>query len=156
MTALLGAVVLSTPAAAAQRDNDDNIAVIDVAATADFLDRANSVIEEVFSYDYRTVDEHERSVAELTSDEFKGDYEELFGQVVTQAPAHQLTVTSTVAASAVQWLDEAEADALVFLDQKSSSVGQQEEAVAGAAFLASFELVDDEWLLADVTVMGDE
>jgi Mce-associated membrane protein len=155
MAALLGAVVLSTPAAAAQRDDDDNIAVIDVAATADFLDRANSVIEEVFSYDYRTVDEHERSVAELTADEFQDDYLELFGQVVTQAPARQIVMTSTVAASAVQWLDEAEADALVFLDQKSSSAGQQ-EAAAGAAFLASFELVDDEWLLAGVTVMGAE
>jgi Mce-associated membrane protein len=155
MAALLGAVVLSTPAAAAQRDDDDNIAVIDVAATADFLDRANSVIEEVFSYDYRTVDAHERSVAELTADEFQDDYLELFGQVVTQAPARQIVMTSTVAASAVQWLDEAEADALVFLDQKSSSAGQQ-EAAAGAAFLASFELVDDEWLLAGVTVMGAE
>jgi Mce-associated membrane protein len=155
MAALLGAVVLSTPAAAAQRDTDDNIAVIDVAATADFLERANSVVEEVFSYDYRTVDAHESSVAELTSDEFQDDYEELFGQVVTQAPARQIVMTSTVAASAVQWLDEAEADALVFLDQKTSSVGAQ-EAAAGAAFLASFELVDDEWLLADVTVMGAE
>ncbi len=65
-------------------------------------------IEQVFSYDHRTLDQHERSVAELTTGEFQDDYDALIGQVVTQAPTRQLVVTSTAAASAAQWLHDDE------------------------------------------------
>lgn len=150
MIGVLVAVAMSAPAAAVQRDTRDNLAVVDPAATAELLERADSVIEEVFSYDYRELAERERSVAELTTEDFQEELSDLFEEVDTEGPRQQLTLTYTVAASAAQWLHDGEAEVLLFLDQKSVSGVTGQDSGGEAMLLASFELSGDRWLLDSV------
>jgi len=155
MVGVLAGVLVSAPAAAAQRDTRDNIAVVDQKATADLLERADSVIEQVFSYSYEKLAERDQLLAELTTEEFREEQDALFAQIEAEAPTRQLTVTCTVAESAAQWLTEDEADVLVFLDQKSVSGVDGQESAAGAMLLASFELSGREWLLTAIDTFED-
>jgi len=155
LVGVLAGVLASAPAAAAQRDTRDNLAVVDQEATADLLERADSVIEQVFSYSYEKLDERDQLLAELTTEEFREDQDALFAEIEAEAPTRQLTVTCTVADSAAQWLTDDEADVLVFLDQKSVSRADAQENAAGAMLLASFEMSGGEWLLAAVDTFED-
>jgi hypothetical protein len=155
MVGVLAGVLVSAPAAAAQRDTRDNLAVVDAAATEEFLERANSVIEQVFSYSYEKLDKRDQLMADLTTEEFREEQDALFAQIEAEAPTRQLTVTCTVAESAAQWLTEDDADVLVFLDQKSVSGVDGQESAAGAMLLATFELSRGEWLLAAVDTFED-
>lgn len=154
MTAGLVAAIMSAPAAGAQPSSEDNLAVVDVGATADLLERVTSVIEQVMSYDYRELAGREALIAELATDHFEEDQGGLFDQVGTVAPAQQITLTSTVVDSAARSIVDDEAEVLVFLDQSSFSGVTQKEATVTAMFLASFERSDGEWLLDEIDALG--
>jgi len=156
MTAGLVAAIMSAPAAGAQENSEDNLAVVDAEATADLLERANDVVEQVMSYDYRDLASRRALVAELTTDDFQRDQGGLFDQIDTQAPAQQLTLTSTVADSAARSIVDDEAEVLVFLDQTSLSGVSQQEGGSGVMFLATFERSDGEWLLDEIEALGGQ
>lgn len=156
MTAGLIAAIMSAPAATAQENSEDNLAVVDAETTADLLERANDVVEQVMSYDYRDLATRRTLVADLTTDDFQEDQGGLFDQIDTQAPAQQLTLTSTVADSAARSIVDDEAEVLVFLDQTSLSGVSQQEGRSGVMFLATFERSDGEWLLDEIEALGGQ
>jgi len=154
MTAGLITAIMSAPSAGAQPNSEDNLAVVDAKATADLLERVNSVVEQVMSYDYRELAGREALIAELATDHFEEDQGGLFDQVGTLAPAQQATLTSTVVDSAARSIVDDEAEVLVYLDQTSFSGVTQKETKAGAMFLAFFEWSDGEWLLDEIDTLG--
>lgn len=127
-----------------------NRAVIDPAATAAVLKRANGLCEQLFSYDYTTIDEYEGLVEELTVDEFTDEFQDQYGNIEEQAVSRQLVLRSTVATSAVRQLGRDRAQVLVYLDQSTTAAGSQQNQ-GGAMFLTSLRRVDGEWLVADIT-----
>lgn len=130
-----------------------NLALIKPDATAEVLARTKDICEEVFSYNYADLDGTRERVADLTTDRFQEQYDELFGEVIEQAPSRQAVLTTKVVEAAARYLTDEDAKVLVYFDQTNSTAGGG--ATGGASmFLASLRKVDNEWLLDEVDMFG--
>jgi Mce-associated membrane protein len=138
--------------AAAQEDvgGPSNRALVDTEGTADVLGRAKEISEQLFTYSYTDMNGHKAKFTELTTGEFTGKYGELFDEVVAQAPAMRLTLTSTVKDAAVRLLRGDRAEVLVFIDQNSTREATNAQTQAAAVFLATLQRVGGDWKVADL------
>jgi len=133
-----------------------NHAVIEPDETAAVLKRANQLCEQLFSYDYTTIDQLKERVDELTVGKATEQLDELFGAVEAQVISGQAVLRSTVAESAVRYLAKDDAQVLVYLDQTSTSSTSGKEIESGGMLLTSLRRVDGEWLLSDVDTFGEK
>jgi Mce-associated membrane protein len=155
VTVALAVLLGSGVSAAAQEDDargPSNHALVDTAGTTEVLVRAKEVSEQLFSYNYVDLDSHKRKFAELTTGEFADRYSELFDEVVAQAPAMKLVMTSTVKDAGVRVLRGDRAEVLVFLDQNGTrgDTGAGSQTFAQAMFVATLQRVDGDWKVADL------
>lgn len=152
-TAALVAVLLGTAAtanAAPAADSTGNRAFIDTAATQDALASATQLSADLFTFSYAEVKEHEEKFGRLTTGDFTGEYGKLFNDVVAQAQAQKLSLTSTVKGAAVRDLRDGRAEVLVFLDQSATRDGAGQPTMTTSMFTATIEKVDGEWRFAAI------
>lgn len=150
-TAALVAVLFGTATAnaASAEDGTANRAFIDTAATQDALASATQLSADLFTFSYAEVKEHESKFGRLTTGDFTNEYGKLFNDIVAQAQAQKLSLTSTVKGAAVRDLRDGQAEVLVFLDQSATSDGGQ-HTMSSTMYTATIERVDGEWKFADI------
>ncbi|MDQ3788182.1 MAG: hypothetical protein M3422_13195 [Actinomycetota bacterium] len=152
------AVLMGTSATAASADDGGtaNRAFVDTAATQDALASATRLSADLFTFEYTDLKAHEAKFVRLTTGDFTREYGKLFNDVVAQAKARQMSMTSTVNAAAVRVLRDDRAEVLVFLDQRGTSGTTGDETAANAMFTATIQRVDGEWKFADIDLYEDE
>lgn len=152
-TAALVAVLLGTATAAHAAPAEDataNRAFIDTAATQDALASATQLSSDLFTFNYTEVKEHEEKFGRLTTGDFTSEYGKLFNDVIAQAQARKLSLTSTVKGAAVRDLRDGRADVLVFLDQSATTESSGQPTMTATMFTATITKVDGEWKFADI------
>lgn len=151
-TAALVAVLFGTATAnaAPAEDATANRAFIDTAATQDALASATQLSADLFTFSYAEVKEHEAKFGRLTTGDFTNEYGKLFNDIVAQAQAQKLSLTSTVKSAAVRDLRDGQAEVLVFLDQSAAREGAGEQTASATMFTATIKKVDGEWKFADI------
>lgn len=148
--AALAAVLLGTATVATADDGTANRAFIDAAATQDALAAATRLSADLFTFSYTDVKEHEAKFGRLTTGDFTNEYGKLFNDVVAQAQARKLSLTSTVKGAAVRDLRDGHAEVLVFLDQNATTEGAGSPTTSATMYTATIEQVDGEWKFADI------
>lgn len=152
-TVALVAVLLGTATAAHAAPAEDataNRAFIDTAATQDALASATQLSADLFTFSYANIKEHEEKFGRLTTGDFTGEYGKLFNDIVAQAQARKLSLTSTVKGAGVRDLRDGQAEVLVFLDQSAASAGTGQPTMSTTMFTATIKKVDGEWKFADI------
>jgi Mce-associated membrane protein len=149
-TAALVAVLLGTATTAHAADGTGDRAFIDTEATQDALASATQLSVDLFTFSYADVKEHEAKFGRLTTGDFTNEYGKLFNDVVAQAQAQKLTLTSTVKGAAVRDLRDGKAEVLVFLDQSATREGTGEQTASTTMYTATITKVDGEWKFADI------
>jgi Mce-associated membrane protein len=96
-----------------------NTALVDTAATSEVEAQVKTAIENSFSYDYTDTARTEKAARAVLVGDAMRQYEQLFGQVRTQAAEQKLVLVSTVRAIAVKTLSGDDATLLVFVDQQA-------------------------------------
>ncbi len=145
------AVLMGTGVTAASADDGTaNRAFIDTAATQDALASATRLSVDLFTFSYTEVKEHEAKFARLTTGDFTNEYGKLFNDVIAQAQARKLSLTSTVKGAAVRDLRDGHAEVLVFLDQSATTEGTGSPTTSTTMYTATIEQVDGEWKFADI------
>jgi Mce-associated membrane protein len=138
--------VRSSPAAT-------NLALADVATTAEVAGQLGVALETVYSYDFARLDENERAAREVITPGFAAEFDTLFAQVRELAPQQQAVVSATVTMSAVQSIEGDRAVLVAFMDQQATRAaapeGSQQLAAAGRLTVVG-ERVDGRWKIADV------
>jgi Mce-associated membrane protein len=138
-----------TGVSAAQDGGTGNRAFIDAAATQDALASATQLSVDLFTFSHSDVKAHEAKFGRLTTGDFTDEYGTLFNDVVAQAQAQKLSLTSTVKGAAVRDLRDGQAEVLVFLDQSATRGGTGEQTTS-TMYTATIKKVDGEWKFADI------
>jgi Mce-associated membrane protein len=133
----------STPAAA-------NLALTDVAATADVTSAVSLAVNRIFSYSYDRTDVTEKAAAAVLRGAAKDSYDKLFAEVRRKAPEQKLVLTSRVSAIAVQELENGHARLLVFLDQSAVRADNNATDSAAAQLSVTAEHTRDGWVITEL------
>ncbi|WP_199199097.1 hypothetical protein [Amycolatopsis sp. CA-128772] len=132
-----------TPAAA-------NLALTDVAATAEVTSAVSLAVNRIFSYSYDRTDVTEKAAAAVLQGSAKDSYDKLFAEVRQKAPEQKLVLTSRVSASAVQELKNGHARLLVFLDQSAVRADNNATDSAAAQLSVTAEHTRDGWVITEL------
>jgi Mce-associated membrane protein len=128
----------------------DNVALLDTAGTANVSSQVSQALTAVLSYRYDDTASTERAAEQELTGAARRQYDQLFAQVRTQAPAQKLVLTTRVVSIGVTRLAGGTAQLLVFLDQ-SATRGDNHAASASAAQLSvTATEVDGRWLVSDL------
>ncbi|MGX7824260.1 hypothetical protein ACTG9Q_04140 [Actinokineospora sp. 24-640] len=122
-----------------------NAAFVEAAATAEVKTKIISALERALSYDYRDLDRTAAAVDEVLAGKAICEYEAMFGQLKELAPAQKLVHTTIVRELGVRHLSEDRAEALVFIDQTSTRVEDEQSTASGAQLTVSAERVGGTW-----------
>lgn len=143
------------PAAAdpAPDTGPENLAVIDVPATAEVLEQVKAAAEKTLSYNYADLGALERAVSDLTTGAYQRKHREIMGAVVAQAPAAKAVLTVRAVRAAVRTLSPTDASVLVFLDQSSTRDGSPGQTGASQALVTAAR-VDGRWKLSDIDLFA--
>ncbi|MFF1609214.1 hypothetical protein ACFVYA_15645 [Amycolatopsis sp. NPDC058278] len=133
----------NTPAAA-------NLALTDVAATADVSSAVSLAVNRIFSYSYDRTDVTEKAAAAVLRGSAKDSYDKLFAEVRRKAPEQKLVLTSRVSAIAVQELKNGHARLLVFLDQSAVRADNNATDSAAAQLSVTAEHTTGGWVITEL------
>ena len=147
---LMGTLTGVSAAAQEETEGPGNRALIDADATSAAIDAATSLSEDLFSFSYTDLKAHEAKFGRLTTGDFSGQYADVFATFIAEATSQQVTLTSTVAESAVQVLQDGHAVVLVFLDQETTSGVTGQKTEGSAMYRATIDRVDGDWKFADI------
>lgn len=135
------------------RADSANAALTDPAATAEVIEYVTSAIEATFSYDYGNLAATTDAVDRHLTGEARCVYDSLFGAVIAQASAQQLVLSTTLHDIALVRLEGDRAEALVFIDQRSTRA-DGEPVLAGAQVSIGAERQDDQWKITQFDLFG--
>ncbi|WP_020668692.1 hypothetical protein [Amycolatopsis nigrescens] len=128
----------------------NNTALVDSETTTAVLGQVNDALGRIFSYSFDNPAPTEEAAGQLLTGRAKDQYEQLFAQVRTQAPAQKLTLRSQPAVSGVKLLDGDRATLLAFLDQSSTRADTGSSSVGAAQLSVTAERHGGRWLIADL------
>lgn len=134
----------STPAAL-------NDAVVSETASQAVLKQASEAMVELWSYDYRKLQDGPAAAARLGTPGFVSQYAGVFENIQSLAPQAQAVVTAQVAQAAVRSLHGDRATVIVFLNQKADKRATGQTATAGARLRVEMQRVDGSWKVSSVT-----
>ena len=143
---IANAALRGTPAA-------QNIALVDVGASAQATQQLGDAAKTVYSYDFARLDQNEAAARALITPAFEAQYNQLFGQVRKIAPQQQAVVTATIVTSATRDIEGDKAVVVMFLDQqvtRAQAGGQPQQLAAAGRLTVTGQLVDGTWKIADV------
>ena len=123
------------------RDDADN--------RRDAIRVAQSFTAQVNNYDAGTIDSYEKSVAELLSTKFKGEFEKAMKDIVVSVQEAKMKSNGEVLASGVASIDRDSARVLVVADADVETVIDKRQ--RHFRWQVSLVRVDDAWLVDDFT-----
>ncbi len=138
---------------AASLTPDDNLALVDPAATASVSSEVSDAVKAVFSYDYANLPRTERAASEVLTGDAVRQYRAQFASARTRATAEKLTRTTTVRAIGVRSLRGDDASLLLFLDQQTVAQGGGAPTSSVAQLAVTAKRVDGRWKLATLTAL---
>lgn len=123
------------------------------SAATDARTAAEQSIVTLLSYDYRTVGNEVAQRQDLTTGQFHDEYGSLIKDVVAPSSQQQQTVTQTTVANSAPTADvsASRVSVLLFLNQTTTVSGKADPTFSGSRVRVGMNLVDDRWLVADVT-----
>jgi Mce-associated membrane protein len=136
-----------------QKPPADNSALVDTATTSQVKGQVRTAIENSFSYDYTDTARTEKAARNVLVGDAMRQYEQLFGQVRTQAAAQKLVLVSTVRAVAVRELHNDDATLLVFVDQQAVRTGDNGNTSTSAQLRVVAHRTADTWRVTGLTVL---
>jgi Mce-associated membrane protein len=136
-----------------QKPPPDNSALVDTATTSQVKGQVRTAIENSFSYDYTDTARTEKAARNVLVGDAMRQYEQLFGQVRTQAAAQKLVLVSTVRAVAVRELHNDDATLLVFVDQQAVRTGDNGNTSTSAQLRVVAHRTADTWRVTGLTVL---
>lgn len=123
-----------------------NMALVDVAATAQVKDAMTSAAERLFSLDYNNLGKTEKAADELlVNKEVRRTYDQLMRDVKSRAPQQKIVVTVHATRSAVVRLEDDRAKVMVYVDQTATRASDNKSSSASAALWFNTERRDGQW-----------
>jgi Mce-associated membrane protein len=127
-----------------------NDALVEVGATRDVARQVQSAMTELWSYDYRDLDQSRADAARLGTSAFTKQYASVFANILDLAPKQKAVVVAEVTQVAVQRLDGDRATAIVFLSQRATKAGAATPSTAAARLRVRMERHSGTWKVAAV------
>ncbi|QUQ68391.1 hypothetical protein [Kutzneria sp. CA-103260] len=127
-----------------------NRALVDPAATSKVIGDMNTALGQVFSYRYDNTAATEQAATRTLTGNARNQYNDLFSQVKSQAPAQKLMLTTKVVDSGVTLLQGEHAQLLVFLDQQATRGDNNQSSLAAAELTVTAQRQGDHWVITDL------
>jgi Mce-associated membrane protein len=127
-----------------------NQALVDPAATSKVVGDVNAALGQVFSYRYDNTAATEQAARQALAGNARNQYDDLFAQVKSQAPAQKLMLTTKVVDSGVTLLQGEHAQLLVFLDQRATRGDTDRSSVAAAELTVTAQRQGGRWVITDL------
>jgi Mce-associated membrane protein len=127
-----------------------NRALVDTTATTRVIGDVSNALTKIFSYSYADTAATDQAARDVLAGKAYTAYQALFAQVVRQAPAQGLTVTTRVVRAGVTRLSGGTAQLLVFLDQVITRRNDQSGTAAAAQLSVTAQLRDGHWRITDI------
>lgn len=143
----VGAVKVHHLHATAAARND---ALVDGAATRKVARQVEAAMTELWSYDYRTLDESRAEAARVGTTAFTKAYASVYDNLDQLAPQQKAVVVATVTQVAVQKLNGDRATAIVFLNQRATKANAGTPSTATARIRVRMTKVGSAWKVAAV------
>lgn len=148
--ALVGAALMVRTAQLRDDPVVANRALVDNGATTRVIGDVSNALTKVFSYSHADTAATQQAARDVLAGTAYRQYEALFAQVVQQAPAQELTVTTRVVRAGVIRLSGDTAQLLVFLDQVVTRRGEPSGTVAAAQLSITAQRRDGHWRITDI------
>jgi Mce-associated membrane protein len=132
----------------------NNKALIDTARASEATGALRSVLEKTFSLNYTDLDGTANAVKESLTGKALCEYDLLFGAIKKLAPEQKIVITARVRELGITRLEGDRATALVFLDQTSTRVDQNQTAASAAQFGLKAERSGDKWRITEFDMLG--
>ncbi|QUQ70617.1 hypothetical protein [Kutzneria sp. CA-103260] len=128
-----------------------NTALTDTGATTDVITQVTRDMETVSSYKYTDLAGAQKAGQAVSTGGFLGDYNKLFEQVKSQAPAQKAVVTGQVAKIGVRQLQGDNAELLVFLTQTTTRADNNQSNSVGLVYTVDATRSGGKWLISKLT-----
>jgi len=130
----------------------DDLAFVDAAATSSVTRDVSEAVQSTFTLDPSNPAASTRAAHRWLTGNAVGEYDDLYGPLLSSARKDGLSLTTTVRAAGITWLHAHEAQLLVLADQTGRTTAGQHR--SGAAQLSiTAVLVDGRWLVTDFTLL---
>jgi Mce-associated membrane protein len=127
-----------------------NHALSDTGGTTEVTTQITRAMETVSSYKYTDLDAAQKAGQAVSTGKFLGEYNQLFTQVKTQAPAQKAVVTGQVAKISVRVLQGDSAILLAFLNQTTTRADNNQPNSIGLVYTVTAQRVDGKWKISDL------
>ena len=127
-----------------------NRALVDPAQTSKVVGDVDAALGKVFSYRYDNTAATEQAAKETLAGNALGQYDDLFAQVRSLAPAQKLMLSTKVVDSGVTLLQGDHAQLLVFLDQSATRGDNDQSSLAAAELTVTAQRQGDRWVITDL------
>ena len=128
-----------------------NKALSDTGATTDVITQVTRDMETVSSYKYTDLSAAQKAGQAVSTGKFLGDYNKLFEQVMSQAPAQKAVVSGQVAKLGVRVLQGDDAILLAFLTQTTTRADTNQSNSVGLVYTVTAHRQNGKWLISDLT-----
>ena len=125
-----------------------NDALVDKTATRKVAHQVEADMTELWSYDYRTLDQSRAESAKLGTPAFTKQYASVYDNLEQLAPQQKAVVVATVTQVAVQKLDGDHATAIVFLNQRATKSSTSTPSTATARIRVQMTKIAGNWKVA--------
>lgn len=130
-----------------------NAALVDVPATGGVAGQVGDGIRAAFSYDYTNPASTLQTARNVLIGNAVDQYNRLFTQVQTQAPAQKMVLTTTVRSAGVMELSADRARVLVFVDQQSVRMDSNQRNSGAAQLDVVAVRSGPQWKISEITVL---
>jgi hypothetical protein len=141
-TVVATAVILFTQLFSAER--------YDAKAAEEALQVAPGYVEQVISYDYRTLDTDVREARKNLTGKFLGEYDRSMRKVTPTLVSQQAIQEARTAKAGVEEATGDEVSVLVFSQRTTTKAGAQEPRVYQDRILVTLSRVGDRWLISQM------
>lgn len=131
-----------------------NQALIDTARASEAVGQLRGAVEKALTYNYTDLDSTATAVRDNLAGRALCQHDKLFGEVRTLAPAQRLVLTTRVRDIGVARLDGDAAELLVFVDQTTTRVDQNQTTAGGAQFIIRGDRIDGRWKITGFDMLG--
>lgn len=112
---------------------------------------AESAAVAILSYDYRTLDQSERTAESTMTSSYRSKYAKIFAQIKANAPGTQTVVTTNVVDSAIVRAGQDRVQVLVLVDRPTTNKVQTTPLVYQDHVTVTMEQVGGDWLVDDMS-----
>ncbi|WP_198047355.1 hypothetical protein, partial [Kutzneria sp. 744] len=128
-----------------------NKALTDTGATTDVVTQVTQDLQAISSYKYTDLAGAQKAGQAASTGKFLDDYNKLFDQVKSQAPAQKAVVTGQVAKIGVRVLQGDDAILLAFIQQTTTRADTNKSSSVGLVYTVTAHRSGGKWLVSELT-----